>query len=93
MEATPSLSIPVAPEFVEQVAQRAVELLAEREVKVEPWIGVKLAAEHLDCPVGRIYSLAGTTPPRIPCHRDGKRLLFRLSELDDFVVNGGGKRP
>jgi hypothetical protein len=93
MEAAPSLSIPVAPEFVEQVAQRAAKILAEREPDPEPWIDVKQAAGHIACPTGRIYALAGTTPPRIPVHRDGSRLLFRRSELDEFVAAGGAKRP
>jgi hypothetical protein len=91
--AAPSLSIPVDPDFIEAVAQRAAEILAEREPDPEPWIDVKQAAEHLTCPPGRVYALAGTTPPRIPVHRDGSRLLFRRSELDEFVVAGGAKRP
>jgi hypothetical protein len=87
-----SLSIPIDPEFVEQVAARVADLLGTPD-EPESWIGVKAAAEHLDCPAGRIYALAGTTPPRIPVHRDGSRLLFRRSELDEFVRDGGAKRP
>lgn len=88
-----SLSIPVDPGFIEAIASRVADLLAEREPDPEPWIDAKQAAEHLACPVGRVYALVGTTPPRIPVHRDGSRLLFRRSELDDFVLAGGAKRP
>jgi hypothetical protein len=69
-----SLNFPVGPDFIEAVAQRAAEILAEREPAPEPWVSVKQAAEHLACPAGRVYALAGTTPPRIPVHRDGSRL-------------------
>lgn len=93
MNSPESLAIPVDPAFLEVVASRVADMLAEREPDPEPWIDVKRAAEHLSCPPGRIYALAGTTPPRIPVHRDGSRLLFRRSELDEFVAAGGAKRP
>ena len=50
---------------------------------VEAWVGVEQAAAHLDCKRQRIYDLVHAE--RIPYHRDGSRLLFRLSELDAWV--------
>jgi excisionase family DNA binding protein len=88
-----SLSIPVDPGFIDALAARVTELLAAREPDPEPFITARQAAAHLACAPGRIYALAETTPSRIPVHRDGSRLLFRRSELDEFVAQGGAKRP
>jgi excisionase family DNA binding protein len=49
------------------------------------------ASEFLACPSSRVYSLVSAR--RIPHHRDGSRLLFRRSELDEWVQRGGAKRP
>lgn len=57
----------------------------------EPWIGVKEAATHLSCPVSRIYSLVSAR--RIPHAKDGSRTLFKRSQLDEWVRDGGGTRP
>lgn len=56
-----------------------------------PWIDVGAAAEYLACPRSRIYALVSAR--RIPHHKDGSRVLFRREELDDWIRNGGGKRP
>lgn len=85
------MSIVLGQEFVEAVAVRVAELLAERERAPEPWIGVEAAAEHLACPKSRIYAL--TSAERIPFTRDGSRLLFRRGELDAWLSDGGGTRP
>lgn len=57
----------------------------------EPWIGVDEAAEHLGCKPQRIYDLVndprrgnGAEHP-IPFRREGRRLLFRRSELDAWL--------
>jgi len=49
----------------------------------EPWIDVTAAAEHLACKRQRIYDLVHAG--RIPHYKDGSRLLFRRSELDDWL--------
>ena len=46
----------------------------------EGWLGVQGAARYLACPVSRIYDLVSLG--RITPHRDGRRLLFRRSDLD-----------
>lgn len=57
----------------------------------EPWIGVDDAAAHLGCKPQRIYDLVndprrghGSDRP-IPFRREGRRLLFRRSELDAWL--------
>jgi excisionase family DNA binding protein len=86
------LSIALPAELVELVAERAAAILrAEATVDVEPWLGVGEAAAHLACPTSRIYALVSAR--RIPHHRDGSRLLFRRSELDEWVERGGARRP
>jgi excisionase family DNA binding protein len=55
------------------------------------WLDVEQAAAHLACPKSRLYSLVSAR--RIPFHKDGSRLLFKRSELDDFVLTGGARRP
>jgi excisionase family DNA binding protein len=80
----------VPPETFEALAQRAAEIVAEREVP-EPWIGVDEATGHLACAKSRIYALVSAG--RIPHVKDGSRLLFRRSDLDRWLAEGGGKRP
>jgi len=77
---------------LDAVAERVAEILVEREAgRPEPWVGVEEAAEHLACPPSRVYAL--TSACRIPHERDGSRLLFRRSQLDLFIAEGGAKRP
>ena len=57
----------------------------------DPWIDVAEAAKYLACPKSRIYALVSAR--RIPHQKDGSRVLFRRDELDDWIRNGGGKRP
>ncbi|MGZ4185019.1 MAG: helix-turn-helix domain-containing protein [Solirubrobacteraceae bacterium] len=49
----------------------------------EPWVGVEQAAAHLACKPQRVYDLVHQRA--IPHHKDGSRLLFRLSELDAWL--------
>jgi excisionase family DNA binding protein len=86
------LSVSLPPELVEIVAERAAELVEERsDARVEPWIGVREASAHLACPRSRIYALVSAR--RIPHRKDGSRLLFRRSELDAWLAEGGAVRP
>jgi excisionase family DNA binding protein len=86
------MSLPLPPEFLEAIAQRAAEIAQERiSAAYEPWLTADQTAEYLACPKSRVYALVSAR--RIPHERDGSRLLFRRSELDDWVASGGGKRP
>jgi excisionase family DNA binding protein len=49
----------------------------------EPWVGVAEAAAHLGCKPQRVYNLVHARA--IPHRKDGSRLLFRLSDLDDWL--------
>jgi excisionase family DNA binding protein len=85
------VGIRVTAELIDVVAERVATLLAETvESEREQWIGVDKAAAHLACPKSRIYDLVSAQ--RIPHERDGSRLLFRRSDLDEWVTSGGGRR-
>ena len=92
--ATPTLSIGISSELVEAAAERAAEILAERQDNSEGdgWLrGAERIAEYIDAPMSRVYALASAR--RIPLHRDGSALIARRSELDAWVRSGGGRRP
>jgi hypothetical protein len=93
-------------ELVERVAVRVAELLADRLPATpaqSPWLNVDEAAAYLRCAPKRIHELASERrrrpdEPRLPVHRDGKRLIFRRDELDEYVLDGDrtagkGDRP
>jgi excisionase family DNA binding protein len=77
-------------ELIEEVALRAAELLREHPPLEDGWLDVTEAANYLRCPTSRVYAL--TSAKSIPHHHDGSRLLFRRSELDEWVMRGGGRR-
>lgn len=85
----------VPDELVERIAQRAAEIVAERQQPADDgWLrGAEAIAAYIGSPRSRVYALAGTRPSRIPVHRDGSALLARRSELDRWLLDGGGKRP
>ena len=56
-------------------------------VEREPWLNVEQACEHLACSRHRIYRLVSMR--RIPFAKEGDRLLFKRSALDEWVSNGG----
>lgn len=85
------ITLDLSHEVIESIAKLAAEIVAERlDLEPEPWIGVEEAADHLDCPRSRIYALVSKRA--IPFHKDGSRLLFRCSELDRFIEDGGATR-
>jgi excisionase family DNA binding protein len=89
-----ALSVNVGDELVERIAQRATELLAEQAAapSSDGWLrGAEKIAAYLDCPRSRVYALASAR--RIPIHRDGSALIARRSELDKWLLGGGGVRP
>jgi hypothetical protein len=89
------LAVTLPEGFVEAVAARVAELLAERATAPEDgWLrGAEAIARYVGAPRSRVYALAATDPPRIPVHRDGSALVARRSELDQWVRSGGGIRP
>jgi excisionase family DNA binding protein len=88
-----AISVNVGDELVERIAHRAAELLADRAgaPAEDGWLrGAERIAAYLDCPRSRVYALASAC--RIPVHRDGSALIARRSELDAWLLQGGGVR-
>ena len=82
-----SLALELPDELLEQIAQRAAELVAERQpADASPWLDAKAAAEYLSAPVSRIHDLVQLRK-LTPC-RDGRRLLFRRDDLDAYLEGG-----
>ncbi len=74
-------ALPVPPALMDAIADRIAERLAERlPNRPEPYLNVEQAAEYLAAPRSRVYELVerGVLIP----HRDGRRLLFRVEDLD-----------
>lgn len=92
--ATDAISVNVADALIEQIAHRAAELVAEAsgEPVDDGWLrGAERIASYIDAPRSRVYALASAK--RIPVHHDGSALIARRSELDEWLLRGGGRRP
>jgi excisionase family DNA binding protein len=65
---------------LEQIASKAAELVLERlgAVPGSPWMTRARAAAYLGLPVSRLEK-----DRSIPCHRDGRRVLYHRAELDE----------
>jgi excisionase family DNA binding protein len=74
------LDVPV--DLVEAIAQRAAEIVAERQAVEEatPYLTVDEAADYLRCKPKRVYDLCSQR--RIPFVKDGSRTLLRRADLD-----------
>jgi excisionase family DNA binding protein len=82
------LSLPLPPEFLEAVAERAAAILAERQVEqapAAPYLTVAEAAEYLRATPKRIYDLTGQR--RLPFVKDGTRTLLRRADLDAYLAD------
>ena len=83
--------------LLDEIAADPVALARLRELvdvgpeRRSPWLSAPEAAEYLGCPVSRIRKL--TMTGELPCHRDGRRVLYRREELDEFVRGGGAVSP
>jgi hypothetical protein len=89
-----AISVNVADELVERIAHRAAELVAEAsgEPGDDGWLrGAERIASYIDAPRSRVYAL--NSAKRIPVHHDGSALIARRSELDKWLLRGGGRRP
>ena len=89
-----AISVSVADELVERIANRAAELVAEQsgEPSDDGWLrGAERIASYIDAPRSRVYALVSAS--RIPVHHDGSALIARRSELDKWLLRGGGVRP
>jgi excisionase family DNA binding protein len=56
------------------------------------WLrGASEIAEYIGAPRSRVFALSSAG--RMPVHRDGSALIARRSELDAWLLDGGGRRP
>jgi hypothetical protein len=79
-----NLTITLTDQQVNEIAERAADLLAERQTATaSPWLDTKGAADHIAATPGRIHDLVqlGHLTPR----RDGRRLVFRREQLDAYI--------
>jgi len=86
------LSVDIGDDLVERIAERAAALVAGRqETTGDGWLrGADKIAAYIDSPRSRVYGLVSAR--RIPVHHDGSALVARRSELDAWLLNGGGRR-
>jgi excisionase family DNA binding protein len=82
----PPLSLTFDDRFVDVLAQRVAAIVVAEvgESGRSPWVDAVEAAEHLRCPVSRIRKL--TMTGELPSHHEGRRVLYRRNELDDYVL-------
>jgi hypothetical protein len=88
-----ALRLEIDAELIEQIAERAAELMGERSGQraEDGWLrGADRIAAYIDAPRSRVYALVSVG--RIPVHHDGSALIARRSELDRWLVQGGGIR-
>ena len=88
-----SLTVDLPPELVEQIAQRAAEIVAEREtVADDGWLrGAEEIARYIGCSPSRVYQL--NSARRLPVVKDGAAICARRSDLDRWIEQGGARCP
>ncbi len=78
------LALALPPALVEQIAERAAAIVAERQPPAaSPWLNTQGAAEYLATGTDRIHDLVQLH--KLHPRRDGRRLLFRRDDLDAYV--------
>lgn len=53
-----------------------------------PYLNREQAAEYLHLSVSTLNQWATETPPRIKMYKVGSRVLYKKSDLDEFVESG-----
>lgn len=80
-----TVRVTLSPDVIAAIAERTADaigsLLSEM---VSPWMTRCEAAEHLALPLSRLEK-----DRRIPCHRDGGRVLYHRAEIDDYFLKLG----
>lgn len=83
-----SVGIEFSDEFVGALADALAPLIAQRlQPRQTEWLTAREAAAHLNAPLSRVRKLTSTGA--LPVHRDGGRVLYLRTELDDFIRRGG----
>jgi hypothetical protein len=87
-----AMQLELGDEMIERIAERAAELIAGGQKAGDGWLrGADKIAAYIDAPRSRVYGLVSAR--RIPVHHDGSALIARQSELDAWLIAGGGRRP
>jgi excisionase family DNA binding protein len=79
------LTVSLPAELVEEIAQRAADILEERLVRqaAPRWLTIDQAAEYIAASKQRVYDLRSSG--RISRHGDGRRALVDRDELDQLI--------
>jgi excisionase family DNA binding protein len=83
-----NFELPIPPELVEAIAQRAALLMRQLELEENPpspYMTVDEAAEFLRCRPKRIYDLR--TSGRLARYSEGGRALVLRAEVERLVVD------
>jgi excisionase family DNA binding protein len=84
------LELTVPAELVEEIAQRAAEIvLARQEAALPRWMTVPEAAEYARCTRQHIYDLR--SDGRLSRHGEHGHALVDRHELDAYLENGRGR--
>jgi predicted ATPase len=65
---------------LEETIRAIVREELERQGGGSPWMDRKVAAHYLSLPVSRLEK-----DKAIPCHREGRRVLYHREELDMYL--------
>ena len=78
-------AIALSPEAVDAIVERVADLVLQRldGKNGSPWLTRRAAADYLGLPLSRLEK-----DRRIPCHRDGRRVLYHRAELDEYMRRG-----
>jgi excisionase family DNA binding protein len=68
--------------LAERLAPRLLACLGRNDAD-SPWLNAQQAAEYLACSRDRLYDLVQLA--KLDPRRDGRRLLFRRSDLDAYL--------
>lgn len=90
-----ALTLDFPPELIEQIAQRAAEIVAQRTGgggEPAEWLrGADEIARYLGCSTSRVYAL--NSARRLPVEKDGAAIVARREALDRWVREGGARCP
>jgi excisionase family DNA binding protein len=88
-----ALSLPVPPEWLEQIAERVAEIVLERHAadRGPAYLTADEAAGVMRCGRKRIYELVSRR--ELECVRDGTRLLIPREAIDTYLNGKGEGRP
>jgi excisionase family DNA binding protein len=83
-----NFELAIPPELVEEIAQRAAQLMRQLELEenpLSPYMTVDEAAEFLRCKPKRIYDLRSSG--RLSRFNEGGRALVLRSEIEALVLD------